>query len=686
MKSCLLVTFLLCILSSDCFAQKYFSKSYSWEISHHASTILQQDTLYYLSGRFANPDNFLVCSFIVSVNLNGENWVRQEFCGSYFENGAMDLLALNDNNFLLVSEGRNVETDSALSYYVLLQPNLQPINAWQLNSTNLRCATKTGENVLMGGWIDLPDNNGLYLYLTKKNPTTGFILLDTLYNFYFNTSNKLNWIQDIAATPDGGAYLLATVNYDNSDIALIKIDSLGNWLWHQVFDLNPTNWISCDVATSLFVGSSGNIFFSGRRIVPNVNTYAYVYKLNPDHSVAWINNEHFLESAASSVKELTTGEVVIAGSTYPYSMAPLVLLDAEIVKLDSSGNTLWKRRYGGNKPDYFYDLIVQNHDYSGKSGYVLCGRTESNTASGSGADAWLVRLNCMGLLTEPKADFLALPYPSMPQTIAFANQSQYVYPDSIDGGHYILDWGDGSPPLLCGQGFEPCSGSLPTHTYQSSGLYSVTLQAIVCNDTSTLTRAACIDFEPNPQAAFGHEILDYTVLFTNLSQNAYIGQGGYCIWDFGDGSPPVSEEHPVHTYPDNGNFTVSLTVVVCQSTSVYTGTIAIAKPVGISPENPLLGGAGVGSILVYPNPAQNTLTFALPEGQTPPSGDLGVTDGSGIAIKLLTLTGQTVLQTTLGASETHKTVSVAHLPVGVYVYVVENGGAVLVRGKVAVVR
>ncbi|QQS31429.1 MAG: T9SS type A sorting domain-containing protein [Sphingobacteriales bacterium] len=55
-------------------------------------------------------------------------------------------------------------------------------------------------------------------------------------------------------------------------------------------------------------------------------------------------------------------------------------------------------------------------------------------------------------------------------------------------------------------------------------------------------------------------------------------------------------------------------------------------------------------------------------------------------IKLLTLTGQTVLQTTLGAGEIHKTISVAHLPVGMYLYVVEQAGSVLARGKVAVVR
>ncbi|QQS29474.1 MAG: hypothetical protein IPM47_00545 [Sphingobacteriales bacterium] len=66
--------------------------------------------------------------------------------------------------------------------------------------------------------------------------------------------------------------------------------------------------------------------------------------------------------------------------------------------------------------------------------------------------------------------------------------------------------------------------------------------------------------------------------------------------------------------------------------------------------------------------------------------DLGVTAGSEVEITLLTLTSQTILQTTLAAGETNKTISVAHLPEGVYLYSVEQSGSVLTRGKVAVVR
>jgi hypothetical protein len=58
-----------------------------------------------------------------------------------------------------------------------------------------------------------------------------------------------------------------------------------------------------------------------------------------------------------------------------------------------------------------------------------------------------------------------------------------------------------------------------------------------------------------------------------------------------------------------------------------------------------------------------------------------------LELTLLTLTGQTILQTTLSAGETSKTISVAHLPAGVYLcrWQEVGGGASEVL-KVAVFR
>jgi PKD repeat protein len=180
----------------------------------------------------------------------------------------------------------------------------------------------------------------------------------------------------------------------------------------------------------------------------------------------------------------------------------------------------------------------------------------------------------MGLLTQPAAAFSYELQGA--NEIQFTNLSLYAYPDSIDGGYYSWDFGDGSPPYLCGQGYAPCTGNILTHQYAAPGVYTVTLTAIVCTDTSVVQ--ALIDTQ---------------------------GAGG---------------------------------------------------TVGIAPQN-----SPPFEVVVYPNPAQNTLQITTPRSLSEVA----------TSISLYTLTGQLALQTTLvstsSTNTTSKTISVAHLPAGVYV-------------------
>ncbi|QQS28795.1 MAG: T9SS type A sorting domain-containing protein [Sphingobacteriales bacterium] len=390
------------------------------------------------------------------------------------------------------------------------------------------------------------------------------------------------------------------------------------------------------------------------------------------------------QGSNSGVIQLSDGGYISCGS-YGTIGDTGPQIETYLLRTDTNGNPLWYRHYGnpinsfgGYAHDYAYDFTPTLD-----GGYMMAGRKDSMLSESEGyAYAWLVKTNCMGLLTMPEAAFTTEQDPDVPSRFQFTNQSQYAYPDSIDGGYYVLNWGDGSPPYLCGQGYAPCTQDTLIHTYQTEGIYGVTLQVIVCNDTSTQIQAVCFGFAPNPQAEFSYQDFGGAIIFTNLSQNSYTEQGGYYVWDFGDGSPPSNQTNPIYSYEENGSYTVTLTLVVCGDTSVYSQDVVV-QTVG-NPPQPLQGGELQSMLQVYPNPAQNTLTFAFTEGQTPPSGGWGVTGDLGV--KLYNLTGQLVLQITLAAGEKSKTISVAHLPEGVYVYVVEDGGAVLVRGKVTVVR
>jgi len=530
----------------------------------------------------------------------------------------------------------------------------------------------------------------------------------TLYAVKLGTDGSKQWekiypifdshctFREVITAPDGGYYLTGSVNMnwndfplDQGNILLMKIDSIGNIEWSKVHNVG-----SMDQGLRFQQTTDGGFIIGGLSALSNSQIFhPYILKTDSIGSFIW-GKQYFTTGGrgeATGVRQLNDGGYIICGSYGAVNTTGTSIqtqIEMYLLRTDATGTPLWYRIYGnpinnfgGYAHDYAYDFTPTLD-----GGYMIVGRKDSMLSASEGyAYAWLVKTNCMGLLTVPQASFTLVPPASGSNAYTLINQSQYAYPDSIDGGHYIVNWGDGSAPFLCGQGFAPCIQDTLLHTYQAPGIYPVTLQAIVCNDTSTYTRAVCLGVEPNPQAQFTYNDFGGAVQFTNLSQNAYFAQGGYCVWDFGDGSPTTTQINPTHTFTENGNYPVTLTVVVCQDTSVYMQFVQV-QTVGVSP--PFFEGGQVGEqVVVYPNPAQNTLHFTLQNSLTPPAG---------WSVSLFTPAGQRVLHSVVSPVGTPTTagvgtpatasVEIGHLPVGIYFYTVQSGGVVLARGKVAVVR
>lgn len=74
----------------------------------------------------------------------------------------------------------------------------------------------------------------------------------------------------------------------------------------------------------------------------------------------------------------------------------------------------------------------------------------------------------------------------------------------------------------------------------------------------------------DPQAAFSTMVNSATVSFTDLSTNATSW-----TWDFGDGSPQVTQQNPTHTYASSGTYVVLLYVTDGCSTSTLAQTVQI---------------------------------------------------------------------------------------------------------------
>lgn len=93
------------------------------------------------------------------------------------------------------------------------------------------------------------------------------------------------------------------------------------------------------------------------------------------------------DDVARSVIQSSDGNLVLAGQTKSYGSGGF---DAFLLKVDTDGNLLWNRTYGGAQDDGA-NCIVQASD----GGYILAGYTSSNDGSSS---AWLVKTDSDGQL------------------------------------------------------------------------------------------------------------------------------------------------------------------------------------------------------------------------------------------------------------------------------------------------
>ncbi|MEM8887121.1 MAG: PKD domain-containing protein, partial [Bacteroidota bacterium] len=125
----------------------------------------------------------------------------------------------------------------------------------------------------------------------------------------------------------------------------------------------------------------------------------------------------------------------------------------------------------------------------------------------------------------------------------------------------------------------------PTHTYASSGDYTVTLivrdangcqDSLVRNDYIAVTELATVDFSAPVQTGCAPPLLvDFTASVTPADPNYTY------LWDFGDGTTS-NQMNPSHFYSTNGSFTVSLTVTDpggCQELVTKPNFVIIDQPV-----------------------------------------------------------------------------------------------------------
>ena len=463
---------------------KYFEQVAAWNTNQEGKKIkVINDTLFLISGNTVNPPaSSQWHSYTVMWDINANLQNHKEYLNTH--NDITDLV-----NGKFAFTGYFYPDDSASTYLYVIDETCDSIMFKDTGTNQFsnagRCILANADgSFIIGSTAYINGHKELYCLKVAADGTIIWQYIDTTYT-------NINYFTDILPDNQGGYYLYGSVNQypyglvSTGDLLLLHLNANGQMIDQHTYSIGETDY-SGDIVRS----SDGGFLLGMAHVGEETDTWDLpeggVIKINADYSLGWINDSMYLGSGASALIELADGSIITTGSTQP--PIPNAYVNLAIVKIASDGAPMWSRQYGGQWHDYGYDLAL-----SPDGGFIAVGRKDSAVVQT--AFLYIVKTNCMGLLTLPQASFVTQ-IDTGALRASFYNTSQFVYPDSIDGGHYIWDFGDGAISTELN----------PTHTYTQGGNYTVTLTAVVCSDTSVFvqevsTWAVGIDASPQPHAS-----------------------------------------------------------------------------------------------------------------------------------------------------------------------------------------
>jgi len=190
-------------------------------------------------------------------------------------------------------------------------------------------------------------------------------------------------------TNDGG-YIAAgsKANSDDNeppDVWIVKTDASGTVIWDKTFGGNQN-----DGAADVITTSDGGYLIVGsyeHDTAQRQDVDAYLIKLNASGNLIWEKRwGGELGEGAGCVRQTSDGGYVIAGSTTSYGAGEH---DGYLLKLNSNGNDVWYKTYGGTDWDKLGKVVLTDD-----GGYLIAGWTASFGAQAR--DVYLVKTDAAG--------------------------------------------------------------------------------------------------------------------------------------------------------------------------------------------------------------------------------------------------------------------------------------------------
>jgi Secretion system C-terminal sorting domain len=188
----------------------------------------------------------------------------------------------------------------------------------------------------------------------------------------------------IRQTTDGGYIIASDFNAIGSmDYMLTKIDGNGILQWTK--DFYNTNYRAYELGTQQTLDGG---YISTGYYYPSTGGQGEILVIKTDASGGILWSETIGgtdDDAGYSVIQLSSGEYVITGTTKSFGAG---MKDIFLIKINSSGNIVWSKTYGGTNDDYANTVVQSNG-----GGYIIGGSTQS---FGNGSDILLIKTDGTG--------------------------------------------------------------------------------------------------------------------------------------------------------------------------------------------------------------------------------------------------------------------------------------------------
>ncbi|WP_165454367.1 T9SS type B sorting domain-containing protein [Hyunsoonleella pacifica] len=281
-------------------------------------------------------------------------------------------------------------------------------------------------------------------------------------------SAKSDSVLDMVETHDGGYLMVGSVvsgGASGTDILIIKIDASGNEEWQKSIVGNYSDTgISVDKTSDngFIILAESNSSISNDKTVENIGgTDFWIIKIDSLGNIVWQRNiggattdspREIIATSDGNFLALGRSESNMSGDKTENSICNSS--DGWVVKIDNQGNILWDKTIGGDKYEWFGD-VVETQD----EGFLLGGSSVSNVSGyktedsrldpGSIArccitDYWIVKLDKYGNIEFDK-------------TIGGYGSDSLEAMVQLDDGSYVL--GGDSASDISGEKTENSQGS-----------------------------------------------------------------------------------------------------------------------------------------------------------------------------------------------------------------------------------